>query len=362
MMNIRYILFGLLFLILLPSACVKEIEFQPNSEVANEVVVSGRLTNLQERQSIQLMKPGELKKQSFAPIRNARITLHNDLGNTWEYREETRPDTVHQYYLDDFVGEVGRTYWVEIFLENGKTLVSKPQRMPEPVTMSDLEVIGEFEEKVTPTGVFIQKPGAAIYANTTIPDTIDQKLAIHWDVYQVWLFQEFSPQTFPPDPWVFCFISDYFNRQNLVVKRISDLQPGSSIHQKIGFTGISHAFEFRTCFIGTQFTTNAETANYLEQTNTLLTPTGSIFDVPPALIQGNVHIKGDENARALGYFEVCSADLKREFVVNGQLGNAFRFNDSFCYPNTGFFSADLWKYCYSCHEFPNSSVNTPLWW
>jgi hypothetical protein len=342
--------------------CIKEIDYGTNTTASDKLVVSGRLTNLPERQIIRLLIPGDYQFQNFIPIRDAVITLKDDLGATWQYQQETRPDTIHTYFLDNFQGVPGRSYSIQIQLARGGTYETKPQLMPEPITMDSMNVVGQYEEKVTPTGIFVQKRVAASHIQTTIPASTNRDLALHWDVYQVWLFQEFKTQMFPPDPWVSCFITDYFNRQNIDVVRIRDLQPGATIRQEIGSTGISYAFETRTSFTATQFVTNKDAARYLEQSEQLLAQSGSIFDVPPAPVRGNVYDVNQPTELALGYFEVAAASVKRAFVNNGQLGPNFQYLDSYCYPTEGNLEFSKRVHCESCHLLPNSTVERPVWW
>jgi hypothetical protein len=350
------------FLLFCHLGCIKEVTYSTPSANFDQIVISGRITDLGERQSLRIMRPGDYKFQNFAPITGARVTLQDNQGGIWYYQEEFRPDTIHTYYLDGFTGIPGREYSINIKLTNGAEYESEPQIMPVSIPLDSIYCIGEMEEKVTPTGVFTTTPTAATYGRTTLPQVLDPNLALHWDINGVWLFNEYQPQIFPPDQILFCFIKDYFNRQNINVLRLEDVVPGTTLEQRIGRTNISYAMEVKMAFIVTQFTTTKKTAEYLERVKNLIEPTGSIFDVPPGNVPGNIYLKQDRDQRVLGYFEVASAQVKRTFIVNGQLGQAYGFYNSFCYPNDNNFTSNTYTNCFNCLTIPGSSGVVPPWW
>jgi Domain of unknown function (DUF4249) len=357
-MSRTYLIISFL-LFFVAGSCVKEISYAPLN-VSQRIVVSGILTNKAERQIVKLTLLGDYGNQSFTAVRDAQITLSDDLGRTWQYKEDTRTDTVHSYFLDGFVGVQGQSYSISITLPNRQVFVSKPQLMPATTPIDTFYVKGEMVEKVSETGVFYSTPQAAGYVESAIPTGSDPNLSLYWDVYQVWLFQEFAQQTFPPDLWQSCFITDYFNSQNVSLKRFSDFQAGASFRQRVGGTGLSNAFEHKTGWVVRQYTIDKPAAKYLEQSNLLITQDGSIFDVPPAEVRGNVYEKSNPTSLLLGYFQVASVSEKQFFVLNGSLGQDYTWNNSYCYPNS--FNQETFLYCYQCHLLPSSSVVAPAWW
>jgi Domain of unknown function (DUF4249) len=344
----RKILF-LLNLILLLANCVREVDYQQPEANKNTLVVSGRLTNLDEPQILTLTRPGDYNKQTFEPVRGAIVTLRDDLGNDWTYQESSL------YYQVNKIGEPGRTYTLDILLPDGSRYQSSPQYMPPPVDMETLTLKGAmFEYQRAEGGTFLE-PTCLVNAKLTAPG----QGFVRWDAGRVYIFNErIKPEQKQ------CFVTDNFNSQNIKLVDLSELQAGTPVDITIAQRKINFSFEERQCFSVYQLTINEEAYKYWSKINLLLGQNGTIFDTPPAVVTGNIFAVNSPDApAALGFFEVGSADFERKYLMNGDLGEEYRITIDHCQ-----IDLDGWPpvpdhaECDNCLVLPNSSLQKPSYW
>jgi hypothetical protein len=335
----------LLNIMLLFANCIQEVEFQQDAINASELVVSGRITNLDEPQTIRLLRPGDYTMQVFEPVRGATISLF-DGDTTYFYVEMgfERP-----IYVLNYKGVPGKTYTLRIALPEGVVYQSQPQTMPEPIAIDEVELKGENIEFQRAEGGTFFEPHGTVHIKMTTPP----KGYLRWDVFRVYIFNE---SVFDPDQKQ-CFITSYFNAQNAPLLDLSELQPGTLVEQKIGQARIDYSFEHRQCFNVYQLSTTREAFEYWENVNSLLGLNGTIFDTPPAIVPGNIFVNGDTRLKsALGFFEVCSADLERKYLMNGELGPEFRYINQYCLGSNRI-------ECMDCLTLgPSSSYEKPWYW
>ncbi|MCY7328231.1 MAG: hypothetical protein LH618_06765 [Saprospiraceae bacterium] len=95
-----------------------------------------------------------------------------------------------------------------------------------------------------------------------------------------------------------------------------------------------------------------------------LTATGTIFDVPPATVPGNVENTTHPDLPALGFFEVGAADTRRVYIRSGQFGQEF------IPPDTSYCDYDVARWppvnhpeCDDCLTWLRGAYyEIPWWW
>lgn len=350
-------------LALLFANCVKEIDFSSPSADQDDLVITGRLTNLEEPQILRLTRPGNYDKQRFEPVRGATVTLSDDQGHSWQYLEFDRPDTLHFYHLPDGVhGEVGRAYTLDVQLANGKRYSTTAQVLPVPVPLDSVTVKGEMLDVIRTNGQVVQEPYLAVTAHTHTPSD-GRGGYVRWDCYAVQLFFEIEKIYDPISPnQRTCFLTFYFNQQNAVQRNLSDLQPGAPLSLSIGSRRVDQYVQWRSCFNGYQLTTSKEAFDYWKKVEQLLSQNGTIFDTPPAPIPGNLLRDGDPNQPALGFFEVCGADVRRVFYYNGNAGPEYVSAPAYCGYDWSRWPPVNHPECDDCRTLKNSTQTPPWYW
>jgi Domain of unknown function (DUF4249) len=346
----------LLNIVLLLANCVREVDFQDIEATQNDLVVSGRFTNLDEPHELRLMRPGDYNRQAFEPVRGATVTLRDDLGNSWNYLEVSNQ---RHYYVLDHKGEPGRSYTLRIQLPGGSVYETAPQTMPQPIALDDLTLTGEQIEFQRSTGGTALEPHCVVKANLTNPGAG----FLRWDAFRVSIFNEIVKiyEIFPVQHQ--CFLTDNFNTQNVPITNLSELQSGTSIDLKIAQRKIDYTFQARQCYSVYQLTITKEAYEYWKKVNFLLAQNGSIFDAPPAVVPGNIYFAGEPGEpAALGFFEVCSADIKRKYLQNGDLGEEFRSFPEYCAYDWSRWPPVNHLECDNCLLLAGSSYEKPFYW
>ena len=362
MKNIR-ILPALLLLnmALLLANCIQEINFQEPEANKDELVISGNITNLGGKQILKLTRPGDYNKQYFDPVKEAVIILTDDMGNSWQYLEYDRPDTSHFYFLNNFMGVPGRSYALGVSLPNGQHFLCPAQQMPNPLPLDSMWMVGEQVPLVRSNGSVVQEPHAVMYAAAKRP--LQGKAPfVRWDADAVFIFNEIIKIYDPFATQHQCFITSYFNGQNLQLYDFNDLQAGGSIEKYIGKKYIDNAFDHRICFNLYQLTISEEAYRYWQKVAQTLAANGTIFDAPPGPIRGNLLQDGDPSKPALGFFEVAGADIRREFLQSGALGLEFSYLNNYCEYDWSRWPPVNHKECDNCLILPNSTLEIPEYW
>ena len=140
---------ALLLIFLGFNSCVEQIKFELEKTERERLIVSGTLTDLNEKQVIFLSETtSQARKPLLAdeanryftlddkprPVQGAQVTLVSESGNFWSYRE-AKPG---RYELDGFNGAfVDSDLYIQISV-GGKVYRSEPQSIPEAIGSDEL--------------------------------------------------------------------------------------------------------------------------------------------------------------------------------------------------------------------------------
>jgi hypothetical protein len=309
----KYYLF--LFAILV-TCCVRRIN-PPIREGIPVLVVEGMITTDSTPYAVKLSYTGIFTNASVRIdtnqnfINDARVVIKDDAGDS-SFCNLISPGT-YQSIDSGFVGIVGRTYTLEIYLSNGKTYVSSPEKIMPVPPIDSISVVydGSFITDIRPTQLIIS-------VNVHDPASVQN--------YYRWTADGYIPRKswgksctypYPPcgDPYscsCFALCEQYISTSQINV--LSDkLVNGNEIIQPVFYSPIywfgSHFIEVK------QYSLNQDIylfwLQYLQQTNR----TGSILDPLPASLVGNIHNESDSNDVALGYFEASAVSTKKVVIV-----------------------------------------------
>ena len=356
-------LLSTLVIVLILANCVRETDFFQSNADQNALVADGTFTDGPGPHIIRLTRPGDSNKQAFEPVRNAQITLSDDAGNQFNYQEMVSPDGIRWFYqLNNVRGVPGRSYTLQILLPDGQTYRSRPEKMPAKVLLDSASVKGEFLISNNADGSIGKEPFAYVYAHTTVSAT---GLYLRWEAETVHIFNEIVKSYYPiPPPQKQCFITNRLSDQQVSLVDLSDYQPGASIYEYVGKRRIDNAFEHRICFAVYQHSITRSVYEYWQKISQLISPTGTIFDVPPSRIYGNVENTTHPDHPAFGYFQVSAVDTARVYTSNGLLGDDFLLSQTtYCdYDYSGKWPPVNHPECDDCLLLPSSTLQQPVWW
>ena len=333
--------------------CLTPIDF-PVEIAGGQLVFSGQISTLSEQNIIELGTTAETLRLPF-PIGSASIMLYDDLGNSFSYLEDGNKPGV--YTLPGFAGVPGRSYHIEVILPNKKVYRSTPEKMPDS-SQSDTVYYEVVEENVVDfEGTYQTQNFLKIYANTTLSHAHDRYL--RWRVYEAFLL---SPTDFPdplgsiPPP---CFIVQNADPQRVVLFDESTVTASAINGQLVGSRLIDWSFIEKHYITTYQSSITKESFEYWRKVNILANQVGSIFDTPPAEIEGNIISVSDESVKALGFFQASNDSYKRFFLHRVNL--PFPILNGKC-DFDGDFDPGHYPYrCINCTSVRNSSFTRPAW-
>ena len=117
----------------------------------------------------------------------------------------------------------------------------------------------------------------------------------------------------PLDPTNTCYIPDFYDDGNIILLDGRNVRDELTHTQKLTQKSINATFGQKQYFNTLQSSITKEAFEYWQEVDQLSNQVGSIFDVAPAPIRGNIYNVADEDEVVLGYFEAASIDTARVF-------------------------------------------------
>lgn len=274
--------------------CIEPIEIETNRN-AGQLVVNGYVTEGAGPHFVRLSRTVQ-QERTTEPETGALVLLKDGAGNTETLTEGEEGIYIHRGDLIQAVP--GQAYYLEIKLSNGLSYATLPDTMP--------TVVGQdsaWFSKGTRNGLRIVN----VLAQSILPKT-EKPLFLQWVVEEVY---QFSPTDFP-DPWnsipPSCYVYD------LVAPQIINLYDGSAFttelipQQLLTIRNFDHTFRERHFFNVYQRSLSESAFRYMEKLEVITNQSGSIFDIPPAPVKGNVFRVNDPQELVLGFFSAVKQD------------------------------------------------------
>lgn len=304
MRQARYIIY--LIVAMLAGSCVSE--FIPETEESKVMlVVEGLITDQPGINTIKLSKTQSLtSKTRGEPYRGCIVTITDNLGNISLLKEKSAG--IYATDSAQFIGKVGRTYKLTVRTTNSATedftYESQPVKMiPVPPIDSIYYLKNQFDD-----GSGKLREGCQIWFDSHDPS--DECRFYRWDYTETWMFQL---------PYVVlnntCWISE--NSSNINIKNVSILSENRIIAYPLNYvTPESDRLSKKYSLLLNQYSLNEDEFNYWEKLKKVTEEVGSLYDVTPSFIPGNVTCLEDHSQTVLGYFSVSAKKTKRLFVEN----------------------------------------------
>jgi hypothetical protein len=348
---------GLLLIVILVisslfiQSCIDEITFETD-ESAGQVIVSGGINNSLGPYSVRLSET-TTETRTTKPLAGAVIHLHDSSGVMVPMLELEEEPGTYQTAEGDIFGQKGETYWITIELADGRRFSSIPETMPA-ITPDD-EVSAEISTVIEPTvsGGTREDTSILVYASSRIENN-GTPLYIKWDLEGLYLFREREriPALGPPPNT--CYVTQFFDTQRINLFETSQEGIITIDRQLIGEKKILIDYEFyrRYWFNVISSSITERRYRYWELVNNIINQSGTIFDVPPAQVAGNIIPEDLNQPQPLGYFEAAALDTSRDFLL--------RFDFDFVIPNPcPIFGDVLTDACAFCLRLEGSSLERP---
>jgi hypothetical protein len=253
-------------------------------------------------------------------MKGCTVSIRDDMGHTYMARESTTPGT----YLTDpgsFRGVVGREYTLHINTNNSTITHYSYESLP--MLMWAVPPIDSlFHEKV----VIKEKDefsgareGSQVYLNTIDPLGICK--FFRWDYTETWKFR--LPYSVPNNT---CWITNNSNVIN--IKTTSVLTEDRISHFPLKFiSNETDRLSVRYSILVNQYSLNEDEYTYWEKLQNISEEVGSLYDITPSSIPGNIFCVEDPGEQVLGYFSVSAKTSKRIYIDESFLGLINLYSD-----------------------------------
>ncbi|MFC3416017.1 DUF4249 domain-containing protein [Algoriphagus hitonicola] len=361
-MNKKYWVLWVVGFLCIPFACVEQISF-PLDRQEEKLIVFGQISNLQEEKYIFLSSTTSQDRQPLSsgdylvlndlprPVTNAQVSLVGSDNSTFLFTHQSdgRYDLSRNVPILD-----GVSYFVEIQV-NGKTYRSSPEEIPEAVGSDELSYdFGRGELDGIPGLALI-----SIYSDVELPET-SEPYYLRWEVEEAYFWQlTFFPNPFNQGPPP-CYVFEFPDSERIPLLSGESLRGGvEGGRQLLATRQVDQSFLSRHYFTVRQISMSKSAFDYWRNVRDLVNNTGSVFDTPPAPIQGNIVNVNDPDEVVLGYVEVAKVAQKRIYTTLADV--PFELEEV-CTYQPGKPAIEYPQTCRNCNAFRNSSTQTPEWW
>ncbi len=352
--------FLLLFLGL--TACVEPITFD-QEEAASYLVVDGLILPGTSPLSVRLTRSsafGTFRQ----PVTGAQLMLYDEAGQYECYEEvETEPGLYHLQPALITV-ETGSGYFIEIILKDESVYRSMLEIVPPLLSPDSLSYDITTEVVTDPTGAVQERNFINMYVHSPLPST-SEAVYLRWQVSEAYSFMDLTCH--PLDNSETCYFDKGISEpQNLLLFSNED----TDAHYLTKFPLISQVlfptleYEGRHYFNVHQYAITQQAFQYWKDVEQVLSIGGTLFDPPPAGIQGNIYNTADDSELVLGYVGAASVDTIRFFTLPTDIRPYFNFRD-FCLGKTfGAPHGDDPVGCCFCNllEVNDQPIARPAYW
>jgi hypothetical protein len=244
------------------------------------------------------------KKNLEKPYRGCTVTISDDLGNTCLLTENKPGEYIPD--PEQFQGIAGRRYKLRI--EN-----NKPGDQNHVYESSFIELVqvpqidSIYYEKVDIDSHFGIVNGCQIYVDTH--DPLNKCRNYRWEFSETWEFH----LPFNAIDHSICWLT--VNSEIINVKSTLLLEENRVTRFPLYFISpYSDRFQVKYSILVTQYSIDEQEYGYWSKVRNIAQEVGTLYDVTPASIAGNIYCTDDSTETVLGYFSVSSVCSKRIFI------------------------------------------------
>lgn len=305
---------GLFLSLLIPlmlGSCVEIIDFDTDRE-AGQLVVDGSIGTGTGPFELYLGRTADTERKTI-PLEGAKVTLFDDLGNTETYVELGEG----QYLLvsENISTEIGRTYYIRIQLASGEVYESKQETIPSISGGLDTLSFGfEIREELNEYGNIRTFNVVHAFVGMTVDQNAGENSYFRFDVEEVY---RLSPTDFPdpfgaiPPP---CYVYTYPDISSFELLDVKDGQTRTFTDLQVASATLDHRFDEKHYFNIYLRSLTEDAYTFWSQIDQI-SSVGTIFDTPPAPVQGNMFNVNDPKEKVLGYFSAMSSDTIRASLI-----------------------------------------------
>jgi len=307
---------GLTILLAL-TGCITEF-YPETDETQSLLVVQALLTDQPEINTVKLSRSHSLElKEKSKPLEGCRVIINDNNENHCEL-EETEPG-IYVTDPDFFRGVAGRKYTLRIYEMDAGEVVRSYESIP--MEMKPVPPIDTlwYEKVVISVNDLYGTPneGCRVYLRTIDPEGLCRYF--RWDFTETWVFR------IPYDVDNYqCWITSRSTSIN--VKNTSVLTDNIIMKQPVNFiSNETDRLTLKYSMLVNQFSLTEDEFSYWERLQNVSEEIGSLYDVIPASVSGNIRCLEDPDEKVLGYFSVSARRSKRIFINDSFGGQPYYY-------------------------------------
>jgi hypothetical protein len=340
--------------------------YDPNlKNEKSRIVIEGRITTEFDFQWIYLTYDAgyNSNETNFSNlVKNAKVWVTDDFGNSFDFIDDTNPkgNVLTGLGFDyrsknKFSAVVGRTYKLFVETQNGKSYVSKEEKI------RAVPPIGKIYSEFRKTPAFALNPIGEFLIYTDLKDSPETGEYYQWEtihqeqieICRYWVLRDNvrPPELFQDkccgDCWEssICqeckqFASDKFTNGKEIRKKLLGKAP---------YTDTKPYY-----LMVKQYSISEATYKFWNTIQTQALNSGGLFDSTPQSIKGNIVNPNDANEEVLGIFSACDVSELVYYVDRNITG--YRPFDP---PISSHKTTNV---CYKCFDGPTRSSTPPKGW
>jgi Domain of unknown function (DUF4249) len=311
----------ILFSILLLFGCIKPYDPQIDSNSANKYVVSGRITNTEGWQEVEVSVSSPIESPKYVPVSRCIVYIRDDKSNTF-LLTEYKPGQYHVWMGKEYLTP-GTSYKVMVVVPGREILVSGSDTMP---TGPQLDSVYYLLKDVPTSDPAISQRIMQFYVDINAEGGFSQYYK--YEVEETWEYHAPHPAEYYYDG-TFHKIDppDYSNKvcwYTGLVKNVFTISTKSLSHNTYKqyplhiIDGHTSRLSILYSILVRQLAVSEGAYNYWEQLRINSNEQGGLYEKQPLAIKGNMLNSTHPEKEVLGYFYTASESTRRYFYKDVQ--------------------------------------------
>ncbi|SMD43461.1 protein of unknown function [Aquiflexum balticum DSM 16537] len=297
-----------LLLLNLVTSCIDRLDFLGETE-EGQLVIYGLFTDLDE---IHVVNVSRTESFGFQPrgVINAQVAILTEDGERHVYLNAGNGN----YELQNIKAIENISYALEVLVDN-KIYRSSFEKVPSVIAEDSLSFTFTYEP-------FKNEVSEQLFTLSTTSNlsSVEDPVFLRWMAEETHLWQRtiIPCAGWCPPPPPNCFIYDFMEPNNLKLFDGSQSSTRQAI-QVMWRRSVDNSFFFPFFFSVRQLSINRKAYQYWEKIKIMINNQGSLFDIPPATIFGNISNVEAQDELVLGYFEVAKSKITRIYTTRADV-------------------------------------------
>jgi hypothetical protein len=330
MHRINYI--AVLFIMLTLSACIKSYDPQIDSNAENKYVVSGRITDAEGWQTVDVSRSSPIESPKYIPVGGCQVNILDNKGNVFSL-DELQPGKYRAWIDQEFLVH-GNAYRVKVTTPGGEELLSGFDTMSKGPR---LDSVYYYLEDVPTADPEVNLRVMQFYVDLDARGDYSQYYK--WEIEETWEYHAAHPGenyydgTFhhvdPPD---YSRMVCWANQPVRNVFTVSTRSLSQNTFKKYPLhyiDGTTSRLSVLYSMLVSQFSMSKGAYNYWEQLRINSNEQGGLYEKQPLAIKGNLLNVTTPEKKVLGYFFAASVSSRRYFYQDIE-GVGLGFNN-YCF-------------------------------